>query len=60
MSLPEMDIIISKDGKKTTLESIEHSDQCFKLRDLAKKMGKVVEEDDKDHVPAFQDVNIKA
>ena len=54
------DIIIKKDGSTVTIESLEHSEQCgSKIRELANKVGKIVKEDDKDHVPAFQDINIK-
>jgi|GEM_PF-3293723 hypothetical protein len=58
MSFPDSDIIIKKDGSKVELESLEHSERCFKLRDLAKKLGKVTEDKDKDHVPAYQETHI--
>ena len=42
------------------LEGEEKSDQCFKLEELAKKLGKVTSVEKKDHAPVFHDVNQKA
>ena len=56
--LPNTKITISKTGD-SKIEGLEHSDQCFKLRDIAKKAGKISSVEDKDHPPVYQNVNIK-
>lgn len=55
MSLIDFKVTIDNDGN-STIEGMEKSDQCFKLKDLAKKAGKVISEEDKDHTPVFHDV----
>lgn len=54
--LPKTTIIIGKTGKARIVGE-EKSDQCFKLTDLAKNVGKVTSEKEKDYVPAHQTVN---
>lgn len=56
--LPNTKITISKTGD-SKIEGLEHSDQCFKLKDIAKKAGKVISVEDKDHPPVYQNVNRK-
>jgi hypothetical protein len=56
--LPNTKIVIKKDGS-TTIEGLENTDQCFKLSDLGKKAGKVVEDNPKDHTPVYQTVSMK-
>ena len=56
--LPNTKVTISKTGD-SKIEGLEHSDQCFKLRDIAKKAGKISSVEDKDHPPVYQNVNIK-
>ena len=56
--LPNTKIVISKNGDHK-VESMEQSDQCHKVRDMARSAGKVISEEDKDHTPVYQDVNQK-
>jgi hypothetical protein len=57
MSLPETKICIGKDGK-TSIEGMEKSDQCYKLKDIARMSGKVLSEEEKEHTPVYQGVSI--
>jgi hypothetical protein len=52
-------VIRIKPNGDSEVKSLEQSDLCYKLKDLAKSAGKVVSEEDKDHVPAFQSVSQK-
>jgi len=53
--LPNTVIRVKPNGD-SVIDSQEHSDLCYKLKDLAKSAGKVVSEQDKDHVPVYQSV----
>lgn len=54
--LTETKIIIGKNGN-SRIEGEQKSDSCFKLSDLARKAGKVVSDEDKEHTPVYQDVS---
>ncbi len=54
--LPETKIVIEKNGN-SRIEGHQKSDSCFKISDLARKAGKVVSDDEKEHTPVYQDVN---
>ena len=56
MSLPKSEIIIRKNGT-IYIESLEKSDQCFKLEEIARLAGKVVSQEKKEHVPVYHDVH---
>jgi hypothetical protein len=55
--LTEAKIIIGKNGA-SRIDGQKESDSCFKLSDLAKRAGKVVSDDKKEHTPVFQDVSL--
>ena len=55
---PKTTIIIDRKGN-SRIEGEEKSDQCFKLRDLARTAGKVQSIEDKDHTPVYHDVTQK-
>lgn len=55
---PKTKIRVFPDGR-SHIDGQEHSDQCFKLSDLGRSAGKVVEEKNKEHQPVDQDVNRK-
>ena len=58
MSLVDFKVVIDKEGN-SQMESLEKSDQCYKLAELAKRAGKVVSQEEKDHVPVYHDVHQK-
>ena len=53
--LPNMTIVIGKDGSQKIVGN-EHSDLCYKIGDLARSAGKVIEEKKKDHTPVYQTI----
>lgn len=57
--LPNTKIVIGKDGS-SKIEGMEQSDQCYKLREMGRRAGKVTKEEDKDHTPVYQDVHQKS
>lgn len=56
--LPNTKIVISPNGD-SQITGLEASDQCHKLSDLGKRVGKVTSDRDEDHQPVYQDVNRK-
>lgn len=54
--LPNTKIVIGKSGD-SRIESQEKSDQCHKISDLGRAAGKVTSDQEKDHVPVYQDVH---
>ena len=58
MSLPNTKVICGTDGK-VTIEGMEKSDQCYKLKDIARMSGKVLSENEKEFTPVFQETHIK-
>lgn len=51
-------IIINTDGS-SHIEGLEKTDDCYKLSELGKLVGKVVEDKPKDHTPVHQSVSQK-
>jgi len=58
MAFTPATIIVKKDGS-SMIEGLEKSDQCFKLSELGRKAGKVIEDSPKDHTPVYQTVSTK-
>ena len=58
MSLPKAKIIINTDGS-SRIEGLEKTEDCYKLSELGKLVGKVTEDKPKDHTPVFQAVHTK-
>jgi hypothetical protein len=58
MSLPKSKIIINTDGS-SRIEGLEKTEDCYKLSELGKLVGKVVEDKPKDHTPVYQTVQTK-
>jgi hypothetical protein len=58
MSIPKAKIIIKTNGS-SFIEGKEKTDDCFKLSELARGVGKVEEDKPKDHTPVYQSVNTK-
>jgi len=56
MSLPKSRIVINTDGS-SHIEGLEKTDDCYKLSELGKLVGKVVEDKPADHTPVFQTVS---
>jgi hypothetical protein len=56
MPIPKHEIIIGKGGL-IQIESLEQSDQCYQLKDIANMLGTVVSEEKKEHVPVYHDVH---
>lgn len=56
MSLPKTKITIGRDGK-VVIEGMEKSDSCHELIDMAKKSGKILSQEKKEHVPVYHDVH---
>jgi hypothetical protein len=56
MSFPKHEIIIGKDGM-VQIESLEHSDECYKLNEVARALGKIISEEEKEHTPVYHDVH---
>lgn len=54
--LPDSKITIDKEGN-SHIEGMEQSDQCYKLREMGERAGKVTKSEDKDHTPVYQDVH---
>ena len=57
--LPNTKITIDKKGD-SQIEGMEQSDQCYKLKELGDRAGKVTDSEDKDHTPVYQDVHQKS
>lgn len=54
--IPKTVVVVGKDGS-ARFDGQEKSDQCFKISELAKGAGKVVDDKQKDHQPVYQDIN---
>jgi hypothetical protein len=56
--LPNTKIIIEKNGN-SRIESLEKSDQCYKLSEMGKAAGKIISDEDKEHTPVYHTVHQK-
>jgi hypothetical protein len=59
---PKTVITIKRRGPnagQTKIEVLEKSDQCHKISDLSKRVGKVLSDEEKEHTPVYQDIHQK-